>query len=139
MANLPVSDPLSGPGAPPFYGPATPPPSGVLTLFSGPIHAPSGVRNIGPLLGDLTQVGADGDFPLTFSAAGSQTVTSPPQSTFMIIVPPATNTVGLTLGTDVPISPSTYTVIALPDTLGGHPYTLTAAAALTEAVSISFI
>lgn len=136
--DLPVQDPLSGPGAPPFYGPPTPPPAGAITLFSGPIHGPSGVRNIGPLIIELTETGSDADIPLDFSTTLTQTVTAPADSTVMVIRPPAANTVGLTLGTDVPISPSNYTEIALPDTNGGHTYSLTAAGPITGAVEVNF-
>ena len=135
---LPVSDPLSGPGAPPFLGPPTPPPAGTVTIFSGPIHGPSGIRNIGPLIIELTETGSDADIPLEFSSASSQTVTAPPESTVMIIRPPAANTVGLTLGTDVPISPSNPTEIALPDSNGGHTYAIAAAGAITGAVEVNF-
>lgn len=145
MADLPVSDPLSGPGAPPFLNQPTPPASGTITLYSTAINGPMGERTIGPLTTSLTEVGTDADIPLTFTSASSQTVTAPMNSTKMIIRPPASNqgtsVVALSLGSsgEIPISPNDWTVIGLPDTNGGHTYTITAAGALSEAVEIAFV
>lgn len=139
MADLPLGNPLSGAPWTPFLGVNPNPNSvGTVTISSSLIEGPSGSKTIGPFVIGLTEIGTDEVLDLAFSAAGAQTVVAPVNATLMVIRPPQANTVGLVLGTGVPISPSLPSSISFPTTAGGATYTITAAGAITGSVEVTF-
>lgn len=132
---LPISNPLSG-------GVYTPP-IGTVTIFSTPIHGPSGTKTIGPLQITLTLVSTDEVLNLVFASATSITVTQPPNATLAVINPPSGSLIGLTLkgvsgDTGVPIATNLPCLISFPTTTGGATFTLTSAAAIVGSVEVDF-
>lgn len=138
MTYNPNTGSLSGPPWTPFLPTVIPVPSGALTVYSGPINGTTGTETIGPLINELTTQGCDETLDIPFAAAGSVTIVQPAYATSMVIKPPAANTVGLMLGTDVPLSPSAWSAISFPTTGGGATYVLTALGAIVGNVVVNF-